>query len=283
MLFNPLKKSNKDFTTSDLPSNRFEVIKDVILVDFPLLLKLGLLITIFAIPLLAGIVAKDVLLIGFKTMVDNGEIDQSAYINMYNTTRIAFSGLIGISFPLLGIGFAGAIRVIRQRVWQNSVFLISDFTEGIKLNIKQYLIHGFIIGITYFGLQMLPYTGLNEIWVGVFYVLFYGALFPVSILAMNMVQVYTNSFILNVKNSIFIYFKQIFVLAALSLLVVSGFLTQFITMVTVKYIVLAFYFIVLLPLFLLINIVYTYYCFDKFINKNRFPELYDRGIYRKIK
>lgn len=210
-----------------------------------------------------------------KVLIKPFDVPEGITLKRFNLNKSAFLLMTKESNPkdkiiyhIHGGGFSGAIRVIRQRVWQNPVFLISDFTEGIKLNIKQYLIHGFIIGITYFGLQMLPYTGLNEIWVGVFYVLFYGALFPVSILAMNMAQVYTNSFILNVKNSIFIYFKQIFVLAALSLLVVSGFLTQFITMVTVKYIVLAFYFIVLLPLFLLINIVYTYYCFDKFINKN---------------
>ena len=78
-----IKFAKKDFEVKDLPSNRIEVLTDILKIRFDLIIKTGTILFIFLIPLIVFSITKNISIFTLKDNYQNGVID----LELYNQCR----------------------------------------------------------------------------------------------------------------------------------------------------------------------------------------------------
>ncbi len=140
--------SEKDFSESDLPSNRFRQFGFVLRTRFGTIFRTNLVAALFFLPLLTW------------------EILSSLYVNDFNAglqTSELFSWLLpnsllqyGVEIPLFAVaaaGLAGAFYVVRRLCWGQSVRLFADFGKGIRDSGRQFAVLGLLFGVVNFAVN----------------------------------------------------------------------------------------------------------------------------------
>ena len=74
-----IKFAKKDFELKDLPSNRKEVLIDILKVRFDLIIKMGAILFIFLIPLIIFTITKNMSIFTLNDNYKNGVIDLTLY------------------------------------------------------------------------------------------------------------------------------------------------------------------------------------------------------------
>ena len=125
-----IRKAEYDFTEQGLPSNRVEVFFDSLKLRYGLIMKTGLLLFVFMMPLLAAFFTKDAYIVSIQSLLAKGEITEASYEAMYSMVcRIAYLACVPC-FMIFSLGLAGALRVFRQLIWGEGIFFIQDFFDG---------------------------------------------------------------------------------------------------------------------------------------------------------
>lgn len=122
-----LKRVEPSF--SALPANRKEQFKDVLKNQYGLLIRIGLVLFLFLLPLLACLIAADL----FGGALKDGEASSLNYL--YNDL-VLDAGLL-LSSVVLALGMAGASHILRLLCWGEPVLFWSDFKTGVKQNWKK--------------------------------------------------------------------------------------------------------------------------------------------------
>ena len=276
------KRTEKHITDEEakkaLPHDRKQVFFDLLAHRKMTLFALSCFTFMFFIPL-----AVDLFYFNF---LESAAIASEKYEYLFSL--FFYSMLIMIPCMIVGfLGFAGAFYVTKQLAWQEDVNLAVDFFHGIKENWKHALINalvfaivlfGLVIGSTYLIIFLRSQPVLLGVGIGALILLF---LVFGMVISLNFTQdvYYENGVIATFKNSFCFLgllnwrILVLFILTTGGVIALSCF--NFITL------------IIGMALFAFLNsvviIIYTllsHSAFDKYINKEHYPEMVDRGLYK---
>lgn len=269
-------KENKDFNISNMPHNRIEVFKDILLNRSSTLFSVGIMLLIFAIPLIA------IVFFSLQTLANFKEYSEETYQQLLltlNTNNLLI--MVGIMF--FSIGLAGAYKIVRMLIWQEGIFFMHDFFKGVKENLKNFLLTGFFIGLLnlvtqylYFNVSVSEYAIMACIIVIAFFL-------PSVLFILGQSIIYKLPYIQMLKNAILLAWRNFYTSIPVLLLNVAFIVVPFFIENIAYLVYILLIPILIAPLLIMFNMLYTDTLFDKFINKDNFKEIYDKGIYRNGK
>ena len=261
---------------NSLPNNRKNQVKHIIKFRWKAFMLLGGVLSLFALPLLASFLIKDLKAISIVTT--SGE---NADLNTLIINDIFYSVFIVPSSVMFFIGLSGIFRIIRNYLWGEGVIFGSDFFIGIKQNWKHFTINGFIFSALFYGLYLsvvyidVPFIKYLPL---AFCLLF---IYPTILVHMNLTVIYKNNYFTQFKNAFILYVKKFYIYFPLFLLLIAiplVFLFLQIPLI-VKYIVLFVFIYLFITFYFLIFNAFSMSVFDENINKERHPELYKKGLF----
>ena len=286
-----VKYANSDYLYSSLPNTRKDAFKDVYKHNFLTILKCGIALAVSLIPVLLFSMFMDIGRLGM-TITNYSEEDLVGVIFLWNIFRN-----VGICLLLVVVVLAlsGIIRILKLVIYQEGVDFFYDLKVGIKENFPYtlgfYLIFIIIYLVTYY-LQLLflnQYIGLVVL--SIFFVLFT----PMLLWAIMTIAIYQSKLWDYIKNSAFFFFKNIgfsllFVFIViwpmvLSLLVSDSLISipispfYIATKDTVFIVMAIFYY----PCAIIVALLFASSKFDKYINMDKYPEIYRKGLYEPKK
>ena len=275
------KIAESDFLESSLPQTRRSQFFDILKNNLWIIFRLGLILLLFFLPLIIKSYFVDFLNVATIEAVKDGLLLEEEG-NFW--TRIIFiiaNGIDLILYPLIFIGIAGVLRVLRQLVHSEGVMFSYLFKKGIKDNFKQYMLIGLFASILKFAINLFAaFYGFNSLTVTLL-VIFMTIFVPIFVICVYYGLIYQNSFLITFRNSFFIYFKSFLpTLAFVITLFLPPILMEFLlSWLVVKQIIYAILIVLPLPIMLLVGTCLYFNVFDRVINITEFPELLRKGLY----
>ena len=264
-----------------LPHNRKEVFFDLLKHRKMALFALSCFTFMFFIPL-----AVDLFIFNYLESAAIASDKQE-----YLFSLIFYSMLIMIPCMIIGfLGLAGAFFTAKKMVWQEGTMLAHDFFQGIKENWAIALLNGFLFALVTFALVIggsyfIIYSPFAPIWCGVGI----GALILMFIVfgiivALNFTQAvyYQNSIFATLKNSFsfmgLLHWKTLvlFLLSTGAVFTLCCF-----NMITLG--IGLFLFAILNSLVVVIYTLLSHSAFDRYINKEHYPDMVGKGLYKVVK
>ena len=273
------KVAKTDFSEQNLPHNRKEVFFDCVKLYWQKMLLLGLIMLACAVPLLTVSAVCDTVQQGLSRQLEDGVIDKVAYNGQTAWLRFA-EALLDIPCYVIGcVGLSGTVRVTRQMIWAEPLFFANDFADGIKQNWLTFCLCGFLVSLLNVYLAFAESSGGGlpaYLPLGVVTIV----VLPTALWMMAASSVYKIGIGKNITNSFVLYIKTPFVTWLFVALFASVAIPGLIGFVALRCIFLAVFVVVMLPIFMLLWQLVSYSYFDKFINKQAYPEIVDKGIWR---
>lgn len=296
------KEKSEDYARNSLPSNRWELFWDIFKGRFWKLIGINLLTLMFFLPLFFLLYYRLVLMTGFGAKYPFAQGFGVGYqappiINGYMesivfTVDISTFIFLPIALIIAGFGIAGCAYVMRNMVWTEGLFVISDFWLGIKQNFKQIILIALMFAVVFYA-SILAIDVYNQkvalgegakwlsITLKVLCYLFLGFWFLMSMHMIAMSVTYEYKFLQLLRNafvmSVGLIGRNIFFLAIavapFALLFLNGF-----------FMVLGIFLVILLS-FSFLMLVWTNYSqwiYDKFINVKIKGAKRNKGIYEKV-
>jgi hypothetical protein len=294
------RDDNPDFTLDKLPGNRWEVFKDVLTNRFGALVKINLLMILFALPAIVwyylSLNAQRISGMYINYTVNFGFgypfVKDIPYVGqLYNVQQQLWTNLIMVPLLMIAsIGLAGGFHVIKMLVWGEGVAVVNTFFKGIKSNILPFLWSTLFLGLAYTLVQYNIsayglYTG-SEFLSGMSLaasIIFFVLLAFMTVFIYTQAATYKISLWGLIKNSflfaIGLLFHNIFFVGITALPVIL-----FLFMgPEISLLILFFYALIGVSMTILIWTLYSHYVFDKYLNDKIEGAIKDRGIYRKSK
>lgn len=273
------KVAKTDFSEQNLPHNRKEVFFDCVKLYWQKLLLLGLIMLACAVPLLTVSAVCDTVQQGLSQQFADGVIDKAAYNGQVTWLKFV-EALIDIPcYVIVCVGLSGTVRVTRQMIWAEPLFFANDFADGIKQNWLTFCLCGFLVSLLNVYLAFAESSGGGlpaYLPLGVVTIV----VLPTSLWMMAASSVYNIGIGKNITNSFVLYIKTPFVTWLFVALFASVAIPGLIGFVALRCIFLAVFIVVLLPALVMLWQLVCYSYFDKFINKQAYPEIVDKGIWR---
>lgn len=277
-----IRKRATDYTPQMLPQNRKEVFFDVLKLHFWGLIKVGLIMLLFSLPLHLAAIAEDIVTgsIYAKILNATAEQQQGGYITIL-AVRVIRAVVSVVLTPFFAVGLAGVLRIVRQYCWGKNVFLATDFMKGVRQNWKQITGLQLLLGLIYtlsLLAQQLAYisTGVAVWLLHIPMAVFMLVILPVAGYAAAGIPVYSTSLFSHFRSGMQIYIKSLFP----SLLGVLCTMAIYFPLLIPNISVHIFGRIIatlLTPIALLGWCLFCYNKQDKFINPDQHPELIGRG------
>lgn len=172
------KDNLPDFTPDKLPGTRFQVFKDVFKNRLGAIVKINLLVLLFALPAIAWVVIVNIMKsmdglllpysgnIGFgypviKDIIGSGQVrafwfDVQMYLVLIPCIMVA------------SIGLSGAFYVMRRLVWGEGITVFGHFFRGIKANFFPFLWSSLFVGVSLFlvmfNFKVYDTMNINIVW-----------------------------------------------------------------------------------------------------------------------
>lgn len=143
-------EKSEDYARNTLPSNRWALGWDLIKTNIGKIVKINLLLLLFVFPIFLLLYLRSLLIsaeASFSPFSQNLGIGYPIYPFMsglseqiiIKTDMMVFFLLFIVVF-YVSVGIAGGFYVMRNLVWTEGVFVISDFWSGVKKNYKNTLL-----------------------------------------------------------------------------------------------------------------------------------------------
>lgn len=277
------KEVKKDFNESMLPSSRKKQFSDIFKNNFKKVGLIGLLITLFAFPLLVShLVTTGYLPLLFKEAINKGNSETDA--NLICSSMYFFASLVNVLFyALLGVGVSGSVRILRNLVFNEGILVKDDFFKGIKLYWKPYV---FIF--TFFGVMVAAFNGLNflfyfnntmQIVLIVLKVILTVTIMPILFIYLSLSIFYEDTKLNRLVTSTKIYIAYFLkYLAFIPWLPLIYIFVPLIPQIAVRLLVEILIYMVGMPFFMLTFHLFMVSIFDEVINKKQYPEIYRKGL-----
>ena len=278
-----MKKKNKiseqaeDFTLEQLPHTRPQVFWDRVRNCPGKLLLSGLLLLLFALPLLATDFFADLSFASLTEALRNGEMTEDGYLGAVRSLQYVSSVVRVVGYVLFGLGAAGVARQIRQLVFGESYEYGQNFRQGVRENAAWYCLCFFLIGLLRAFISAAR-QGRSDVLGYLPTCVFVLLIFPILLQMLVQVTLYTHSFFNMWLTSAFLYTKTLPVSLLFSLVFLAGGLLDrlgFIARCCGKIV-----YLFLLPLLFMAWYLYVASALDRHINRAHYPELVDRGVWR---
>lgn len=270
-----------DFKVSELPSTRWGLLKDSYLHQWRIILSGSLLLALFILPLIC-------LYFVLSNLI--GALDPSA-VNYHQSVFSLFFylGLALIPFTMiLYVGLSGSFSLAKRLSFLEGTLTTSDFFRGLKANWRRALIMGLIVGIALYGagigsLYLLLFVSSSPWIIGFgIGVLIFIAMVSVSAGHYFLLEecIYDNPLSASIKNAFLFTFMRLPINALFVLLSPGIFIALMLINSITAYIGMALSIFLSLA-FILPFVIYANSLFDKFINREHYPELFRKGLYTK--
>lgn len=269
-----VKASRIDYSKAMLPRTRKAQLGDCFKMNYGVILKCGLMLLLFFIPLLAFCLYMDFFYI---SLMENSveDIEQTKNLFFY----ILYGGIVLLSLPVI-LAISGITHVLRNLIWGEGIYFRSDFFAGIRQNAPKNIVFGLITGliflISYFIHSLFDIPVITYFPLGVFALIF----FPVYFWMIFLNNTYSSKWLELIKNGFFFYIKNIGwsllgILMPLSLIALMMIPFSYIWL---KYIFLTLFVVFVFPIIFLIMTLFTTAKFDQCINKEYYPDYYLKGL-----
>ena len=272
-----MKCAAEDYTENDLPLTRKDVFYDCYKEHFKRIFTTGLLCLVFLLPVIIISFMRDLYILSEVGQLEEQIAEKvSAVVYQANAVYGLFQILAQTLFAVL---FAGVAQLLRQLLWNEPIFFGDDLKRGFKSNSLRYGIIIFIISFVNYAVNMFTESIINYILNGIFLAL----ILPITIWILLQGLYYKLGVLESIKNSIFLYIKTVPVTILLLVFTIIPFwlVSNLISLIFVKYIVLiVLYLFYIVPL-TMCWMLYASHVFDKYLNKEHYPEIYRKGM-RKI-
>ena len=268
------KVREDDFQNKERPSTRLKQFFDIAKNRFVELIKISLLQTVFNMPLIVSLVL-------FYILVRNSQ-DASSLLTVFIIT----SGSFLITLPFSYVGMTGTFYCMKKLAYAEGEFAASSFFIGMREEFKKGILIGLLMGlstgIAVIGLYLsfVYLTQLDNIVTGFSIAILtiqFIVMLIVSYYAVGQSVVYSNKMRFIYKNS-FIMTLIRFPINLLLVILAPGIVVALIAIMEITMyaaIVLIVFFSAFGHLIWMLNVIST---FDKFINKEQYPEIYRKGL-----
>lgn len=278
------KAAQHDYTLAQLPHNRREVFFDVVRLYGGSLLRMGLILLAFALPLLiCGYIRDDneLAYLAFMQGSSPEELEDLYQSLQFSDSLICIFAVVG--YVIVSLGLSGVARVIRQYAWEEPTNLKLDLPKGMRQNGKSYLLLGFLTGCW---ILLSRYCFLGALYSGGVAVvlnllpLLAGLLLFLPVLGYALVcnAVYANPFGQNLRISLVLYLKKPLQSAGISLLLVSLLLLADVAPSVALRMIVRIVAVIAAPFLLLLWFLWSYDRMDASINGAYYPELLGKGL-----
>ena len=239
---------------ASLPRNRKELFFDVIKQRWRTLFFLGFIFSLSIAPFFIVLILR-------RFFSASNTTDYQFYVSNYFFLFIA-----SIALVFVGVFLGGLLKNLKHLSYEEPIFLKDDFFLGIKESIFHLLLVVFLFSIVFF---------LNVLLGSLIFVFF-----PFLLVLINEISIYKNSFKDYLHNGVVILVKNYFRILFLSLINLLPLLLFLINNIVILSTALLFYFLLINPFVLLLDMVYFNYIFDISINKKYYPDIFEKGLYR---
>lgn len=268
---------------NDRPFDRRDVFIGAFRSEYPTLLKVSLAMLVFAIP---------AILVFLWTMLEIymlGDLGDAAMLELYTIQTRMYLWLIP-AFAILSVGASGAFYVMRRLVWREDLHFFKDFCRGIKQNAPQSICAGVLFSVFVGALSYTVNTlNLNVKLGSAYWIVVILQAFLVAVAVMLLmfqycsIAVYSDGMFKIVKNSFFLVWMSLprttlILLAALAPILL---LLTFNSVYWIYLVVMIFMALVGFAYGILLFTLHAHNVFDRFINKNNFPQIYKKGLYHE--
>lgn len=277
------KAASADFKEDMLPSTRKELFFDVLKNHYSDLIKIGLLLLLFLLPLFIVLVLQDVMLLSVNQLYSQNEIDLTTYKANILTIQFYTSIFEIPSIIFFFVGFSGILKLLKEYSFQEPVFFKLDFKNSIKENWKTFIILGLISAIILFISKWLlifinnPFISYGQI--GISFILYV----PIILLFLTAFLFYDGKKSLILRSSCELYAKTFPTTILLIIIIFLPLLLLLIPQTILKYAMLLICVIIILPITLFVWVLYCNYIFDKYVNAYFHLEVVNKGLYNKKK
>lgn len=273
--------AEKDFTADMLPSTRKGVFLDRVKLQYGKLLKIGLILFAFCLPLFTVSVLKDLGAAAVYAEYEAGSVDSETARLLINSANNIY-GLISVGcFALLSPAVAGCLGVIKRLAWLEPVFFGADFRDGIKsgwiICLAVFTVFGLFAFFCDRALSLIDNFILSALPSGILIAVF----LPVMFFMLMQNCVYNVKIFECTRNGFALYLKSAPKTLLAVIISASPTLLFLIGNIILKYLLLALAATFILPLIMLGLFLYGSSVLDANINKSSFPELYGRGLRQK--
>ncbi len=288
---------SENYARSTLPSNRWALGWDIFKTNLTKLFLLNLILVLFALPAIALVIWRDMLIrmaaidVPFDSFMSYpyiGSLSGSVEVIQIqsNLWSIMF---MPIAAAILAVGVSGVLYILRNMIWTEGVFVGSDFWRGVKKNywvvmgtlvLYSVLMVSGIMSICFS--DFLAKTGeANSVFMIITKTITYVAMAFSTIMAMHMLtmsvtyelsffKLIRNAFILTVSLLPTNIFFAAFSLVSLLLYLISPILGGMVAI------------LIGLSGGLLVWTDYSHWIYDRFINEKIPGAKRNRGIYEKV-
>lgn len=269
-----MKCAKKDFTEADLPLTRQQMFFDCYREQFSLILRLGLVCLLILFPMLVVLFTRDMYLVG--AIKGLGEETSEKLREIYASANVVFGAFELLASVLFFVLFSGVAQILRQLCWGEPVFFSDDFKRGVRENAGRFAVIGFFLSLIRYLLGLLSGSTYYYLLFGIFAALF----LPLGFWVLLQTLYYRLRWAQVIKNATF-YLVRTFPMTVLLLVctVAPFFLVStFVTMLTVRYLLLVVLAVLYVVPLTMAWILYALQTFDENINKQHHPEVYRRGL-----
>ncbi len=292
-----VKMPTPDFLIEQLPSTRKKQFFDIFKNEWRTLLLIGLILVLFALPFFISNIFEYGFMSGTsdtlkKALEAEGksaeEIAKVIKIQM-RSIHLLFTGINIICFMIFSLGLAGISRIIKCLSFGEGVIFKSDFFIGIKKYYKSFLAVGFFAGLFYF---LMTYTS-NMIQAlssdnqallivkGLTIGFYFAILVPIFLFSLAQSTLYNAPFFKNFSNSIKFIINKYYICLIFSIILYAVYLLTYIIYPLITILCFIAVIILIVPLIALAFHLFALSLFDKYINKDYYPQIYKKGLYIK--
>lgn len=275
------KIAESDFLIESLPQDRRHQFFDIIKVNFLTLLKLGLLLLLFFLPLLVKnyftYYVNSLNYAAFKA--GNLSEHDLSLASVYTLIISAACNLI--LYPVVFVGLAGSIRVIRQLTYAEGILFGYDFKKGIKNSWKQFVVLGILFALIQLICSTLFAFYKINVLTAIVYFVSVILIVPMIIVDTYYVSIYNSKLGQSLLGSLIVHLKANWKSILYTLLIIAPIvlIEYFLNIYSIKLSIYLPFIILLLPIVLLLGFEIYHPTFDDYINIIHYPEQVRRGLY----
>ena len=277
-----IKFASSDYLYSSLPVTRKQEFFDLYKNSFNKIFYIGLILLIFALPMLAYIIFMDYGFTSLNAANYPDSLSDMLYVwDLYDRLGIS------LSYPILLVGISIILSIEKKLIWQEGVSFIYEIKNGFLENYRQ-LIKPTIFLLIFYYLSFYvseTYTFSFITYLPLLLVLL--IFFPLYLWHIQLLNYYEAKFLSSLKNSLFFFAKSMPFTLLMAILNAAPFIFYYLPInastfyYLIKYIILVALILFYYPLLSLIFSLYAHNKFDEYINVDNFPNDYHRGLYDK--
>lgn len=267
--------------TLSLPINRKQLYGQAYKTAFFNIVKLSLLISLFALPFAVLILCRNTAQSHLlKELLSNADLYQT-YLSreiFWNITYIP-------ALIILSIGLSGAHYVIKAYAFGDGYTLWRTFWFGIKKDFKRVIINGIIFSVIYFLISFAQcyLSMLGQNWFTATYIIKWALTILLAgayAFCLSQLPIYTDGAMRIFKNSFLLAFSALpKTILSIILSYLPLFVILFLSNNTLILVIIAIYMTIGFGNAALVTTLFCHSTLDELVNKKNFPEIYRKGLY----